>query len=205
MIPISKRFAILVLAGIPLAGCAGSPPVHYHALVKPALPPATGGNARMLVELLPIALPERLNREEMVLTGDNGRIEVRDGDRWAAPLSDEIRQIVADALWLRVGAADIYRAPIPQTASGLPQYRLSLRIERFEAVPGRSAQVEGSWTARKLPQGEAAVCRASFSQDLPARVPEAAALALSAAVVRLAETVAVSLERLNQGQGNKCP
>jgi len=151
----------------------------------------------MLVEVLPIALPERLNRDEMVLTAENGSLSVRDNDHWAAPLSDEIRQMVADALWRQDGAADVYRAPIPAGATSLPQYRLSLRVERFEAAA--QATVEASWSLRKLPQGEAVVCRSSFSQPMSARTPEGAAAALSAGTARLSDAVAASLA------GMKCP
>ncbi|HVI50537.1 MAG TPA: PqiC family protein [Candidatus Sulfotelmatobacter sp.] len=201
---IARRGLPVLLAAALLAGCAASPPTRYHALVQP--PQAvSGGSAKLLVELLPIAVPERLNRDEMVLTGADGSIAVRDGDHWAAPLSDEIRQMVADALWRRNAAADQYKAPVPTAASRLPQYRMSVRIERFDAGKGRPALVDASWSVRRLPEGEAAVCRASFSQGSSAETPDAAAQALSAATAQLAEAIAVSLERLNLGLADKCP
>lgn len=79
------------------------------------------------------------------------------------------------------------------------------RIERFEAGSGRHAQVEATWTARRLPQGAAAVCRAAFTNELPGRETNAAAAALSAVTIRLADAVAFSLARLHQGDGNRCP
>jgi hypothetical protein len=187
-----------------LAGCGTSPPPRYHGLDVPAPSPVSGG-ARMLVEILPVAIPERLNREEMVLTGETGQLDVRDGDHWAAPLSDEIRQILADSLWRRLLAADVYLAPVVPAANGLPQYRLALRVERFEAVPGRSAVVEGSWTVRRLPQGQAVSCRAGMTLALQDRTPDAAAKALSDGVGQLTRLVAESVGRLEQGMTSACP
>lgn len=195
--------AVPLMLSLLLAACTASPPTRYHALT-PVSAPAAGGSARMLVEFLPVALPERLNRDEMVLTLADGGVSVREADRWAAPLSDEIRQIVADALWRQNGAADDYKAPLPLAASKLPQYRLALRIERFEAGPGHAALVDAGWTLRRLPDGGSAVCRAVFTGET-ADTAEAAARTLSAATIRLADAVAESLQRLDRGGPASCP
>ena len=197
-----RHLSLLMVLAL-LAGCSASPPTRYHALTQTA-PPAAGGSARMLVEFLPVAVPERLNRDEMVLTGVDGAISVREADHWAAPLSDEVRQIVADALWRKSGAVDDYKAPLPLGASKLPAYRLSLRIERFEAGPGHAALVDAGWTLRRLPEGAAAVCRLVIQGDA-ADNPDAAARALSAATVRLADAVGESLQRLESGAAASCP
>lgn len=199
-----RRFGACVAFAAALTACSQSPPTRYHALLQPP-GPMPGGSAKMLVEILPIAIPERLNREEMVMTGADGVIGVRDQDHWAAPLPDEIRQIVADALWRRSGAADDYRAPVPQSAGSLARYRLALRIDRFEAGPGRAARVDAEWIARRLPDGPAAVCRASFGQGGGADTPDAAVRSLSEATERLADAVAVSLARLDAGVAGGCP
>jgi len=186
-----------------VGGCGSSPPVSYHALSSPASPRASG-EARVLVEMLPVAVPERLNREEMVLTDEAGHLDVRDLDRWAGPPADEIRQILADSLWQRLRAVDVYQAPVAPAASGLPQYRLALRIERFEAKVGAAATVEASWTARRLPQGHGATCRVSVSLPLPDRTPNAAAAALAEAAGRMAGAVTDSLGRLDQSAADPC-
>lgn len=201
-IPSRPRF-LLFAASLLLAGCAGSPPAHYHALTRPTAP-AANGPVRLLVEALPIALPERLNRAEMVTATADGQVEIHDSDRWVAPLSDEVRQIVADALWRRAGAIDMYRAPLPQTANSLPQIRLALRIERFDAIPGQGVQVDASWTARTLPLGESLVCRASVHLDLPGQSLDAVAAGLSDGAARIADSVALSLDGLNHGL-KQCP
>jgi hypothetical protein len=199
-----RRLALLPLVLLALTACGSSPPVHYYALSSPSHPPASGA-ARMLVELLPVVVPERVNHERVVVGGAGDRLDLRDDDQWAAPLADEIRHVVAEALWQRLRAADVYQAPVASASDRRPQYRLALRIERFDALPGRSAVVEASWTARKVPQGPSSICRAGFAAPLVDATTAAAVAALSDATGRLAEAIADALARLDQGIADSCP
>ncbi len=200
-----SRFLPMLALVVPLlGGCSASPPVQYHALA-PARSPLPAGSAALLVEVMPVSIPERQNREEMVLTGAGHDVRVLDDDRWAAPLADEIRQMLDDSLWQRLQAADIYRVPMSATPDGVPHYRLALRIERFAADPGRQAAVDASWTVRKLPQGAPAVCRAGFVVPLPDTSPDGAAAALAEGTGRLAEAVAASIGGLEAGASAVCP
>ncbi len=191
-----RRIVPPVLASVLLAACAGSPPIRHHSLALPAA--AGNGGAERLVEVLPVAVPGRIDRAALVLSDAAGRLEVRDSDRWAAPPSEEIRAVLVDALWRAGRAADIYAAPIPATASALPQYRLAARVERFDAVPGDAATVEISWTLRRLPGGPVAACRAAARAPLPGASAEDAA-ALGAATRDLALRIAGGLS------GETCP
>ncbi|MEA1674992.1 PqiC family protein [Nitrospirillum sp. BR 11163] len=181
-----------------LTGCGGSTPIRYHALAPQPGEAPVAGSARVLVEVLPVTVPERLNRTQLVLTDAGGRLDVRDDDRWAAPVADEMRLALANALWQRLRAIDVYQAPVAPAPNGPPQYRLALRVERFDATPGGTAVVDGSWTMRRLPQGPASTCRGGFSLPVAAGTPDAAAAALSNGAAQLAAAVADSLGRLDQ-------
>lgn len=198
------RLVASLMLSAALAGCSASAPLRYHALSAAGDGTLAQGSAAILVEVLPIAVPERVNREEIVLMAANGQLDVRGSDRWAAPLSDEMRQLVDDSLWRRVRAADLYAAPLSPSISGLPQYRLSLRMERLEATPGRQAVAEASWSLRKLPQGQPAICRFGSAEPLSNPSLEAAIAGLSKASAQVAEAVAASLERLHAGAAKPC-
>jgi hypothetical protein len=75
----------------------------------------------------------------------------------------------------------------------------------LEAVPGRSALVEGSWTARRLPQGQPVTCRAGIAVPLSDHSPDAAVIALSVGIGQMAEWVADSLARLDADGTSACP
>ena len=72
-----------------------------------------------------MAVPAAADRNEIVLTGADGRLDVRDNDLWAGSLPDELRGLIADELWRAAKATDVYAAPVPQGALALPQYRVS--------------------------------------------------------------------------------
>lgn len=189
------------LLALALAACGSSPVTRYHSLQDSA-PLGGGGGAERLVEVLPVAVPAAVDRGELVLTAADGRLDVRESERWAGPLADELRDLITAALWRAARAADVYAAPVPAAASDLPQYRLAARFERFEAR-GRTAQVAATWTVRRLPDGAAAACRAAASAAMPEADAAAAAQALGEASRTIADAIAASLVRL--GTPAPCP
>lgn len=198
------RLAFSVLLSAMVAACGASTPLRYHALAPGGAAPGPSGGAALLVEVLPVTVPERLNRDEVVVNTPGGQPELRGNDRWAAPLADEMRQMVDDALWRRLRAADVYGAPPLPGSAGLPQYRLALRVERLDATPGGQAVAEASWTLRRLPQGAQAFCRSAAAERVAGADTAAAVAALGQAASRLAAAVAVSVERLNSGADDPC-
>ncbi|PWC54824.1 PqiC family protein [Azospirillum sp. TSO22-1] len=188
-----------------LAGCGSSPPVHHYALARPEAGGPVSGSARVLVEILPVAVPEGLVRSNLVLTDGQGWVSVLESERWLAPIADDLRQIVADGLWRTAWAADSYQAPVPGPSTALPQYRLALRLDRFDAFSGWTATVAGSWTLRRLPNGPVHGCRWEGRQPVDGPDVAAAATALSDASRRLAGRIGDSLRRALAAQADVCP
>lgn len=190
--------ALMVLA---LAGCGASPVTHYHTL-QSSLAPATGGGAERLVEVLPVLVPASVDRNELVLTDADGRLDVQQSERWSGDLAEQLRGVLADALWREARATDVYAAPVPQGASQLPQYRLAVRFERLDARP-QGATVAASWTLRRLPDGRALNCRSAAERGITAFTADAASQALGAAAADIATTIAAEVARFDRGGG--CP
>lgn len=189
------------LLALLLAACGTSPATRYHSL-HDAAPVGGGGGAERLVEVLPVTVPAAVDRPELVLTGDDGGLDVRESERWAGPLADELRDLITAALWRAARAADVYAAPIPAAASQLPQYRLAARFERIEAK-GATAAVAATWTVRRLPEGPAAACRAAATAPMADATPAAAVRAIGQASREIAAAIAESLVRV--GGGAPCP
>ncbi len=201
----ATRLSMFTLCSVLLAGCGTSPPTRYHALSRPdAASAPSSGEARLLVEILPVAVPERLARSNLVINDDQGRITVMESERWLAPITDDLRQVVADSLWQTVRATDTYAAPAPTHAVALPQFRLAVRLDRFDAIPGRTATVAGSWTLRRLPNGPTLGCRWEGSQPVESQDATASTAALATASRRLADRIGDSLRRVISGQGDVC-
>lgn len=199
-----RALAVPVVALPLLVACGASTPLRYHTLVRPD-PAGTevSGAARVLVEILPVAVPDSVSRDSLVLNTPTGQVTVLETDRWLAPVSDEVRQLVADSLWRSARAADTYQAPVP-TGVPVPRYRLALRLERFDAVPGQAATVVGSWTLRGLPDGPVQICRWAGAQPLPGPDAAAASAALADGSRRLADRIGDSLRRAVEGDRDIC-
>lgn len=196
----TPRLSALALAVL-LAGCGTSPVTHYHTL-QSARPVASGGGAARLVEVLPVLVPGPVDRAELVLTRAGGQIDVHKDDLWAGNLAEELRGVVAEALWREAKAADVYAAPVPSGASDLPQYRLAVRFEQFAATPD-GAFVAAAWTLRRLPEGRALVCRSAARRGIATLDAVSAARALAEASHALATEIAAGLAALDRGVG--CP
>lgn len=200
-----RRLALSLPCLALLGGCGASAPTHYHTLSRPgSAPMESSGSAQVLVEILPIAVPESLAGTNFVMNDGNGRVSVLDSDRWLAPIADDLRQVVADSLWRWARATDTYQAPVPPASSRLPRYRLAIRVERFDTTAGQSGIVAGSWTLRHLPDGMAQVCRWSTTQPLAGTGAAAAADALAQASQRLADQIGKSLRRAVDGGDDPC-
>ncbi|MQX36334.1 PqiC family protein [Roseospira navarrensis] len=201
------HIARAILCASLLIGCVSSPPVRYHTLTTPGAADVAGDDSaspQVLVQILPVAVPEGVARDGIVLKDPGGQVTVLQTDRWLAPVADDLKQVVADGLWQSVRATDTYDAPVPGGATALPRYRLSLRVERFDAIPGQAAAVAGAWTLRSLSDDSAHVCRWAGSQPLEGADGAAAAAALGRASHRLAARIGESLRRAVSGAADVC-
>lgn len=134
-----------------LAGCA-SAPLHYYTLVAPdatAAPTADAqvGNAEALpFEVLPVGVPAQVDQPQLVVRDGAQRVLLLNGERWIAPLSDELRSALAADL-----AGDLHS----ENATGLPEsdqprLRIKLDVRHFDSWPGSYALLAGTWSVRVL-------------------------------------------------------
>jgi hypothetical protein len=137
-----RLFLITFVAAV-AAGCA-SAPSHFYTLNSTA----SGGGAPALncaVVVGPVSVPPLVDRPQFtVLTAPN-RVEIDEFNRWAAPLNDNIARAIAGNLAMLLGTP---RVATMSSANFAPTYQVTINIQRFESVPGRSALVDALWTVR---------------------------------------------------------
>jgi uncharacterized lipoprotein YmbA len=143
---------LLLLAAI-LAGCASPEPRYYTLASGPAIDATAAPNAAqskqpVLIEVLPVRVPERLNRSNLLLDKGGGRLRLMELDRWSAPLPDELRDALSQRLQASLGALDSY----PRGASGgMPSYRVAVEVLRMDAEPGARTSAVFNWTVQRFP------------------------------------------------------
>lgn len=146
------RRCALVIAAVALAACA-SPPLVWHTLVKPA-PGHRGGEAAStaasaapranhVFEFAVPGVPVQVDRAELVFTdAAAASVRVFEGDRWLAPLPEEVRGALARGYARAGGARDATGLPRPQ---GAPVLRIRTMLRRFEIGSGGAA-LDAEWS-----------------------------------------------------------
>jgi len=162
---------ILVLA---LAACA-SKPTRFHTLdpAPPAGAPA-GGPIGPPIQLDSVTLPPELDRPEIVRRTGPGSLDIADNDRWAGPLDQIARQVLARDLAERLPPG----ATVPPDDPAPPPKRrgLDAEIERFEGDLGGGVTLIAHWilldggTDRMAPHHEERIDIPAGSADIDGTV-----------------------------------
>lgn len=183
--------ATLVAAGGLMAGCAASPPVQLYRLrSEPPLPaPAPAPTSEIWQLLLPVRLPDYLDRDAILLPqGDTGLLALS-GHRWAESLRDAVPRVLRQDLAALLGEGRVWSSPLPAGVSATHQLRVE--ILGFEALADRAGvRLQARWTlvdpqGRMPPRADAATLRVATEGASIDRLVAAHRLALW----RLAERI----------------
>lgn len=185
----------LALAAL-LAGCA-SPSSNFYTLSPTddaARTPAatTAGNPSMLIELAPVDVPPQVAKAQFVVQTDANQVRVLEQERWASLPGDEIRRALSGDLTQQLGTIDVYGSPHP---AGVPVYRVSVNVQRFESWPGSHALVDAVWSVRSLDSQTVMTCRSTLSEPVSGGY-DALVAAHRRAVAALSESIASGVRAL---------
>ncbi len=185
-----KRCLLVLL----LAGCGRSPAVTYYALPTVADRAPDGAGPPVIVG--PVRVPRLLDRAQLVHRAGASRLEVDDLHRWGATLEAEIARAVAENL-ARLLPSD--RVVVhPAEDPGRDALRLTLDIERLDAVPRGETSLRCRWIVRR--GGDVvAVDATTASAPLPSDDPEAIVAAYGRVIEALSRNVASRIRALPSG------
>ena len=184
-----------------LAGCASAPPVHYYSLSGTLPTPTSASSKPLLVELQPLALPERLARPQMVVRTASGQLEILDQHRWSAPFNTELRDALAAGITQPLGAIDVSNGG---RLAGQPVYRVAVQLRQWEAVENSRIEASFSWTIRRSDDARNLACQ--WSQSEPVGLgTEALAQGAQRLTARAAQSMAAALAALDADASAKCP
>jgi uncharacterized lipoprotein YmbA len=153
-----------------LAGCA-SDPARFYTLAVPQQAARQVQNARMFIEVMPLALPERLARPQLVVrsagSASGARLEILEQERWSSPFNNELRDALSSGIANRLGAIDVSRGGRP---ADQPVYRIAIELREFDAVPGEKVQASYGWTISRSDSGRISACQLSVSETVDAGI-----------------------------------
>jgi uncharacterized protein len=144
-------------AALALSACGTTASARFYSLSSTVTTAtnatATGAPASSVTVVVgPVSIPASVDRPEFVTTASANSVEINAFNRWAEPLNDGIARTVAGDLAQLLGGATVAVAPLANFA---PNYRVSLRVQRFESTLNESVLVEAVWVVRKEPNGPA--------------------------------------------------
>jgi len=160
--------ACAALAGT-LAGCASAPASHYYSLMPKAVSSAPGQvdaaspQASYTISVGPVSVPDQVDRPQIVLTEpDSTQVTPLSGYLWAAKLSREVRDALADDLSRRLGALEV---PPGSVTKGKGNWQVNVKIQRFDSYYGNRAVLDASWelAPHNVQGGRPGYCRARIS------------------------------------------
>lgn len=188
---------VLSLLLVP-AACLGprADPSSYFVLSPAAAPSADSAPLGATVGLGPISLPGYLARSEIAIRETEHRLAYAATDRWAEPLRDNLARVLGRNL-VRLLQPD-HLAFHPWYASEGVEYGVAVDISRFEANgDGTSVTLEARWRVESM-GGRPVLRRSSvIREESEGMGTEASVAALSRALARLAEDVAVAVRQLH--------
>ncbi|MFI8033241.1 membrane integrity-associated transporter subunit PqiC [Acinetobacter sp. ABJ_C3_5] len=203
------RGAGIVAATLLIAACSGSPTPNYYTLANKVTP--LPSSRVKVIEVLPVGLPDRINRAPLVIQETNGRSNILDNERWTSTLGAELRDNLSAGLQQKLGAVDRYNSGM---IGGKVSYRVATDFSHFDIVNTTSAntknvEVSVAWIIKRndpnitidqnSTQNQQLACRMTFSQPVSASNNQIAPIVSTAStsLARVIDAMAVSIAALD--------
>jgi uncharacterized lipoprotein YmbA len=187
--------ATMLGALMTVAGCSTAP-ARFYTLGSAATADGTPA-ASYAVLVGPVFVPGSVDRPEFVVQIAPNQVEIDEFNRWAAPLGDAIARAIAGDLAVQLGTSDVAVAPL---ANFRADYRVSINVQRFESVRGKSVVIDALWTVNKIAGGEVRSGRSISSETPRDDSFDALAAAHSRALVAVSADIAAAI-RASAGTG----
>ena len=184
---IAQMLSVCVLA-IAATGCSTAPS-RFYSLTSTAQADGTPPvNTTVIVG--PVTIPDSVDQPQFVVQVAANRVQVDEFNRWVAPLNDSIARAVAGDLVVLLGTPEVATGPL---ANFVPDYRVTIDVQRFESIQGDAAVVEAVWTVRKTAGGTTRSGRTVARETVQGQSYDALAAAHSRAMAKLSADIASAI------------
>jgi uncharacterized lipoprotein YmbA len=205
MTPRARRAGFALLALSIACGCSSilSPRpdrTKFYVLAPIAEAPAVP-SPRLAIGLGPVNFPDYLDHQEVVTRVSSNRIELSATDRWAAPLEESFRRLLAQNLATRIGTERIVSYPWSEPIA--LNYRIEVTVERFERDSTGGTELAANWLIRDGASDRVLAARQSDFRDSAAiggTSMDSAAAALSSELGQLSRQIAAAINDVNSSR-----
>ena len=193
----------VMLSILAMCGCR-SAPMTYYTLTPTDRSGTTAESERPAAINALVVLrnwPASIDTTQILIRTDDTHFRVDEGGRWVAPLGDELRGALVDALRHQYGIIVVERA----RHNDAPTPRIDLTVRKFDAAEGSFVTLAVDW-ALSNPGREASPslsCQAEFREPSAGTVSGVVA-AGQAAVLKLARALGAAIEASSNGATPRC-
>jgi uncharacterized lipoprotein YmbA len=213
--PLVVGGALVMIAAVFFSGCSVLSPKQDRTRfillatgtpspAKSGQPTANPNSAPVAIGLGPVQFPEFLDRPELVIRTSPNGFELSETDRWAEPLSDNFRHVLANHLVNLLGISNVVQFPWdPGTRL---DYIVRVQVQGFESDTARNAQLVAHWELR-TPQGDQILAsrEARISHPAASLSGDDVAAALSDDVADLAGQIVSTIAQFEQQHVARAP
>jgi uncharacterized protein len=183
-----RHFIVIAFVAVAAAGCA-SAPSRFYTLNSTAK--AEGSpTANYAVVVGPVSVPAEVDRPQFTVQIAPNRVAVDEFNRWAAPLGGNIARVIAGDLAVLLGTP---RVAAMSLINFDPAYQVTIDIQKFESVPGKSVLIEAVWIVRKPAGGVAQSGRTVAGETVSSGDYDALAAAHSRALAKVSGDIAAAI------------
>ena len=182
---------LVMLLAFALAACSlggGGTKETFYVLSAPEGAVPAGATDSLSIYVGPVAMPESVDRAQMVILNSANQVDLSEEHRWAEPLKTAIPRVVAENL---MRLLDTPRVMASRLGTSLDlDYRVALEVQRFDSSLTRGATVEVLWTITGKRVNPPRTGRSSVTEPATEATPEGLAAAHSRALARVANDIA---------------
>lgn len=205
----TKSTALILTLVAVLVGCAQlKTTTRFYTLNNPTQNQAitVSKTTPIAIEVLPVSVPERLKRPQLVLTSkDISQLKILEQDRWSSSFNDELHDAFVSGITNQLGAIDASRG----VRNHQPTYRIAIVLQQFNAMPGEQVQTNFAWTITRLSTGSSTTdnttltCQINSSKSVSNDI-DAVVKGLREAVAEATQAISANVSSLNNGEAGKC-
>ncbi|MGD7448060.1 PqiC family protein [Ralstonia pseudosolanacearum] len=195
----ANRSSFLRLAGMAgaaaLMGACASPEPTLHTLsLREAAPAPEAARIQRAFRLSGVRVPERLDKPQIVLRTSDSQVQELEQQRWAAPFGSELRDALSAELADALSAVDVGGATAP---AGVPLYRISADVQRFDARPAREVSALVTWRVARdaTTPGNTLTCQTTLAEPAGGEI-DAVVTATQGVVRQWSQRIAESVRSL---------
>ena len=184
-----------MVAALFIAGCSSAPSKFYtlNSTAESRGKPGAG----YTVMVGPVSVPMEVDRPQFTVKIGPNRVRIDEFNRWAEPLNNNIARVVAGNLVVLLGAPRVISIPMADFA---PDYRVTIDIQRFESVPGKSAVIDAVWMVKKAVGSKPLSGRTVATEEVSGEDYEALAAAHSRALAKVSGDIAAAMRKMTAGK-----